>query len=64
MFYIYMNVDTGEVFTLSKAVEQWKIEYDGNDDTNVLTFENQYKPYKVSYEMFKDLRNIELNKEV
>lgn len=60
MFYIYMNIDTGEVFTLSKAIEQWETEYDGNDDTNILSFEDQYKPYKVSYKMYKDLRDIEL----
>ncbi len=38
----YMNIDTGELLTKSEAIKQWKEEYDGEDDTNILDMEEQY----------------------
>lgn len=40
----YMNRDTGELLTLREAMKQWRDEYDGDDETNVLTFLDQYQP--------------------
>jgi hypothetical protein len=37
-----MNIDTGELLTKSEAIKQWKEEYDGEDDTNILDMEEQY----------------------
>lgn len=39
---MYINVDTGELLTKEEAIEQWRDEYDGGDDTNGLEFSEQY----------------------
>lgn len=39
----FINRDTGEALTEEEARTQWREEYDGDDPTNILTFEEQYK---------------------
>lgn len=38
----FINCDTGEALT-EEARIQWRDEYDGDEPTNILTFEEQYK---------------------
>ena len=39
----FINCDTGEALTEEEARIQWRDEYDGDDPTNILTFEELYK---------------------
>ena len=39
----FINQDTGEALTEEEARIQWREEYDGDEPTNILTFEEQYK---------------------
>ena len=39
----FINCDTGEALTEEEARIQWRDEYDGDEPTNILTFEKQYK---------------------
>lgn len=39
----YINRDTGETVTEEEARTFWRAEYDADDPTNILTFEDQYK---------------------
>ena len=39
----FINCDTGEALTEEEARIQWRDEYDGDEPTNILTFEEQYK---------------------
>lgn len=40
---LYMNVDTGEVLTYEEMLQQWREEYDGDDDTNCRSINEQYE---------------------
>lgn len=38
----YINADTGELLTQSEARKQWREDYDRDDPTNCIPFEEQY----------------------
>lgn len=39
----YQNYDTGEIMTYDEMREEWRTVYDGDDQTNILTWREQYK---------------------
>lgn len=40
---MYMNLYTGELFTPEEAVRVFREEYDGDDDTNCVEFEDIFE---------------------
>nr|DAR68894.1 MAG TPA: hypothetical protein [Caudoviricetes sp.] len=40
---MYMNLYTGELFTPEEAVRIFREEYDGDDDTNCIEFEDIFE---------------------
>lgn len=47
----YLNRDTQELLTEAAAKKQWRDEYDGDDPTNLLRFEEQYALIRFWYGM-------------
>lgn len=43
---IYQNKDTKEILNLRQMREQWREKYDGDDDTNVLSWNEQYEEFE------------------
>ena len=39
----YMNRQTGELLTRKDMLAQWEEEYDGNDPTNLLSYQEVYE---------------------
>lgn len=39
----FMNKETGEVLTYAQAVKQFREEYDGDDPTNAISFEEYFE---------------------
>lgn len=39
----FKNKETGEVLTYARARQQFREEYDGDDPTNLITFEELYE---------------------
>lgn len=46
--YYYENIDTGELLTYKEMREQWKNDYDGDDPTNCMSWQDQYIRIPVS----------------
>lgn len=42
MVALFMNRETGEVLTYTKARKQWREEYDGGDPLNAIPFSEYY----------------------
>ena len=40
---LYMNKETGEVLTYNQMLKQFEEEYDGNDPTNCISYDEYYE---------------------
>ena len=40
---LYMNKETGEVLTYNQMLKQFEEEYDGNDSTNCISYDEYYE---------------------